>query len=47
MENRFAEFGVTGLVILAWLIIWKFALGAITRHNADSALAQGLANVVS
>jgi hypothetical protein len=46
MENRLAEFGVTGFVILAWLLLWSFVLRTIQRHNADKPFAQGLSNLI-
>ncbi len=35
-----------GLYILAWIVAWNFLLRTFLAHNADSAWAQGLSNLI-
>lgn len=37
--------GLTGLIILAWMIIWHFLIRGVTAHHTDSPIAQGFANL--
>lgn len=35
-----------GGIVLAWLIVWKFAIKGFAARHADSPAAQGIAAVV-
>ena len=45
MESHLHAGIMTGLIILAWMILWHFLLRGTLAHHADSPVAQGLSNL--
>jgi len=36
---------LSGLIILAWMIVWHFLIRGVSGNHANSGWAQGLANL--
>ena len=46
MDGHVHSAGLTGLIILAWLIVWHFLIRVVSSHHASHPVAQAAANII-
>lgn len=47
MNSHVHSAALTGLIILAWMIVWGFLLKGFAAHHASNPAAQGLVPVLA
>lgn len=45
MIGNFISFVELGGIVLAWVIVWNYLIGAFTSHHSNSPASQGIAAV--